>query len=235
MNSENKNILEELKDFITSEYQKYEYNFSDDKEKDLSDYITKELANHILDQINNGDIEVPTIPFIIKIIGRDDQEFLIMYYKNFDDEFRYHIINFNDGIEIHPYDIIPQPDDNSISELAVRMERNGKLLSEIEENIESIIDRLKKILDPVLAVYRNTIADQYNCDAILRDIGDNLSRALNNKELTIEEVPYMRVSMHMIDDGQFYIVFNNDNSFQIKKWNEYVPEIELPFDIGINY
>ena len=86
-----------------------------------------------------------------------------------------------------------------------------------------------------MAVYRNTIADQYNCDAILRDIGDNLSRALNNKELTIEEVPYMRVSMHMIDDGQFYIVFNNDNSFQIKKWNEYVPEIELPFDIGINY
>lgn len=228
MNDINKEILEELREIITSEASKYTYNFNDDQ--DIKSYAV-DVADMTLQYLKNGDIVLDSFPYIMKLIGKRDKEFIILFYKNLDDEYTYKIIN-SPILEIDTTIINPQPDmEKFISE----MEEKAKSLEEVEAAIDynKVIDRLQKILNPILDKFRYTVADHCNCYMILNDIGKSMSYALKDGEFTIEEVPYIKVIMQMMEDGVFYIVFDN-NGFQIKKWDEYIPDRELPFDIKIN-
>lgn len=117
------------------------------------------------------------------------------------------------------------------------MEERAKCLTEVKATIDynKVNDKLQKILNSVLDKFQYIIVNNCNYHAILNDIGKSISDALKDGELNIEEIPYVKVTIQKMEDEIFYIVFDkNNNDFQIKKWNEYILEWELPFDININ-
>lgn len=241
MDNDDKKVLEAIKDIMISECQKHTYDFSDKKEFDayFLAYL-EEFAKHVLKQLDNGYLEPNSVPFLVKVIGKENREFTIMYHKDSDDKFVYRIIEKSAVININIDTICPQLEMDKLSSSVLN---NAfffeKHITEMEEDkiidYEITVKKLTKILDPILRKYMYTLADRNNCYQILTDFGQTISIALREGELSIEEIPYIKVTMGMIENGDYYIIFaKNSNKFQIKKWNEYIPNKVLPFDIRIN-
>lgn len=232
MNRENEKILEAIKNNVISECRNYTYDFN--KENAFSTYLEK-FAKYILEQLKNGHLKPATIPYLVKVIGKENKEFIIMYYTNPNREYEYRVIDPTiDEISIIDIDM----QSSNTDKFDIKIEEKARFLTEAENyidyNYSKVITKLIDILNPVLDKYKYIIVDRCNCDAILCDIGHTLSEAMNDEQITVEEVPYMKVDMRLMENGLFYIVFNVNHQFQIKKQNGYIPNRELPFDIKIN-